>query len=99
MSDDVHVSDVEMREVATPLHLATTGPSMIGNVSINRLKATGVYRSAASVESWSERPIERVDLRNWDVQFVGGFGPAKKKSRGRRECVFAPPAVSLRSAV
>ena len=77
--DDVQVSDVEMREVGTPLHLATTGakggPSTIGNVSIHRLKATGVYRSAASVESWSERPIERVDLRNWDVQFVGGFGP------------------------
>src|SRR4030095_10473402 len=47
--DDVHVSDIEMREVATPLHLATTGPSAIGNVSIHRLKATGVYRSGAAV--------------------------------------------------
>ena len=73
--DDVHVSDVQMREVATPLHLATTGPSAIGNVSITGLKASGVFRSAASLESWSERPIERVTLRNWDVQFVGGFGP------------------------
>jgi len=73
--DDVHMSDVEMRDVGTPLHLATTGPSAIGNVSITRLKATGVYRAAASVESWSERPIERVDLRDCDVQFVGRFGP------------------------
>jgi hypothetical protein len=73
--DDVHVSDIQMREVATPLHLVTKGKSAIGTVSIDRLKATGVYRSAASVESWSERPIERVDLRDWDVQFVGGFGP------------------------
>ncbi|HLB48240.1 MAG TPA: glycosyl hydrolase family 28-related protein [Anaerolineales bacterium] len=73
--DDVHISDVVMHDVGTPLHMAAKSPSTIGHVTIDRLSATGVYRAAASIESWAEQPIARVDLRDSSIQFVGGFGP------------------------
>jgi hypothetical protein len=73
--DDVHISDVVMHDVGTPLHIAAKTPSTISHVTIDRLSATGVYRAAASIESWSEKPVGRVDLRDSSIQFVGGFGP------------------------
>ena len=73
--DDVHVSNVTMHDVGTPLHLANKAPSTIGTVTFDRLTATGVYRAAASIESWSDKPIGRVDVRDSSIQFVGGFGP------------------------
>ena len=73
--DDVHISDVVMHDVGTPLHIAAKSPSTIGNVTIDRLSATGVYRAAASIESWAEEPIARVELRDSNIQFTGGFGP------------------------
>jgi hypothetical protein len=73
--DDVHISDAVMHDVGTPLHLAAKSPSSIGHVTIDRLSATGVYRAAASIESWAEQPIAKVDLRDSSLQFVGGPGP------------------------
>jgi hypothetical protein len=73
--DDVHISDVVMHDVTTPLHVVAKSPSTIGHVSIDRLSATGVYRAAASFESWAEKPIGRIDLRDSSIQFVGGLGP------------------------
>jgi Pectate lyase superfamily protein len=73
--DDVHISDVVMHDVGTPLHMATISPSTIGHVTIDRLSATGVFRAAASIESWADEPIARVDIRDSSIQFTGGFGP------------------------
>lgn len=73
--DDVRVSDVTMRDVGTPVHVANKPPSTIGRVSVDRLTATGVYRAAMSVESWATEPVGRFDLRDVMVEFVGGFGP------------------------
>jgi len=73
--DDVQVSDVVMRDVGTPLHLAAVSPSTIGRITIDRLTATGIYRAAASIESWVAEPIARVDIRDSSLNFVGGFGP------------------------
>jgi hypothetical protein len=70
--DDVQISDVVMREVTTPLHVAALPPSSIGHVTVDRLSATAVYRAAASFESWADKPIDRVDLRDSSIQFVGG---------------------------
>jgi hypothetical protein len=72
---DVQVSDVVMRDVGTPLHLAAVSPSTIGRITIDRLSATGIYRAAASIESWVTEPIARVDIRDSSLNFVGGFGP------------------------
>jgi hypothetical protein len=44
----------------------------VGNITISGLEATGVYRSAFSVESWSDSPITNVVLRNAHIEFVGG---------------------------
>ena len=73
--DDVHISNIVMHDVGTPLHLAAAVPSTIGRITIDRLTATGIYRAAASVESWANEPIARVELRDSTLQFVGGFGP------------------------
>ena len=73
--DDVQVSDVVMRDVGTPLHLVAQSPSTIGRITIDRLSATGIYRAAASIESWVAEPIARVDIRDSNLNFVGGFGP------------------------
>jgi polygalacturonase len=70
--DDVHISDITMHDVTTPLHLSTKPGSTVGTVTIDRLSATGVYRAAASIESWAEKPIERVSLRDVSLEFVGG---------------------------
>ncbi len=73
--DDVHVSNVTMRNVATPFHIATRSPSTIGRILIDHLTATGIYRAAGSVESWSALPIERFEMRDSMLSFTGGFGP------------------------
>jgi hypothetical protein len=73
--DELHISDIDMENVYTPLHLAAHAPSTIGDVTMERVRARGVYRAAISLESWSDEPIGHVSLRDWDVQFVGGRGP------------------------
>ena len=44
----------------------------VGKVTVSGLNATGVYRSAISVESWADEPITNVVLRNVQVEFAGG---------------------------
>src|SRR5678815_4889560 len=39
--DDVRISDVTMRDVATPFHIANKAPSTIGRITIERLNAEG----------------------------------------------------------
>jgi polygalacturonase len=80
--DDVRISSVTMDLVATPLHLANKSPSSIGRVTIDKLTATNVYRAAMSVESWSDTPIERVEIRNSNIEFTGGFGPVLSDPAG-----------------
>ena len=44
----------------------------VGRVTVNGLHATGVYRSALSIESWAEAPITNVVLRDVQVEYSGG---------------------------
>jgi hypothetical protein len=48
------------------------------SITISGLEATGIYRSALSVESWSDSPITNVVIRNAHLEFSGGgqFDPA-----------------------
>lgn len=78
--DDVLISDVTMRNVTTPLHLSIKPNNPAGNVTVERMSATGVYRAAVSVESWAEEPIERVVFRDVALEFQGG-GTADHASR------------------
>jgi hypothetical protein len=70
--DAVHVSNVTMHDVSTPLHFAVKEGNTVGRVSVDGLKATGAYRAAMSVEGWAKEPIGRVSLRDVGVEFTGG---------------------------
>jgi len=56
----------------------------VNRVTVTGLTATGVYRSALSVESWSEAPITNVVLRGASIEFSGGgkAGQAKEPVKG-----------------
>ncbi|HNY78947.1 MAG: right-handed parallel beta-helix repeat-containing protein [Sedimentisphaerales bacterium] len=70
--DDVLISDVTMRNVATPLHFTMKAGNTADHITVTRLSATNVYRAACSVESWAETPFENVVFRDVDVEFEGG---------------------------
>jgi hypothetical protein len=69
--DDLHIADVDMRDVAAPVHVVAKPSSTIGHVTVERLSASGVYRAAMSFESWTGEPIGRVDLRDVTIRYAG----------------------------
>jgi hypothetical protein len=70
--DDVLLADNTMHNVASPVTLWIKPGNTAGRITINRLAATGVYRSALSAESWGESPITNLVVRNASVEFDGG---------------------------
>ena len=73
--DEVFIADNVMENVASPVTLWTKPGNPVGTVTISGLNATGVYRSAFSVESWADSPVTNVVLRNVHVEFTGGGKP------------------------
>lgn len=70
--DEVFVANNVMRDVASPVTIWTKAGNPVGRIIIAGLHATGVYRSALSVESWSDIPITNVVVRNASIEFSGG---------------------------
>lgn len=70
--DEVEISNITLHNVTTPLHLSLKPGNTAGRISISNLTATGIYRAAASIESWAQTPIESVILRNCNLEFEGG---------------------------
>jgi hypothetical protein len=70
--DDVLLADNTMKGVASPVTIWTKTGNPVGRVSVLGLHATGVYRSALSVESWADAPITNVVFRGVSVEFAGG---------------------------
>jgi hypothetical protein len=70
--DDVLISRVTMDRVASPVTLWTKPGNTVGRVTVTDLNATGVYRSALSIENWSDSPISNVVVRNSHIEFAGG---------------------------
>lgn len=70
--DDVFISDVAMTNVTTPFHFMMKPGNTAGRITVTRASATGVYRAACSVESWSETPFKDVVFRDVDIEFEGG---------------------------
>ncbi len=70
--DDVLLANNTMRGVASPVTIWTRGNNPIHHVTVAGLNATGVYRSALSVESWADAPIKSVVIRDAHVEFTGG---------------------------
>jgi len=83
--DDVLISRVTMHNVASPVTLWTKPGNPVGRVTVNGLNATGVYRSAMSVESWADAPITNVVFRNVSTEFAGGG-----KAEQARQAVKGP---------
>lgn len=83
--DAVVISDVTMRNVATPLHFMLKPGNTAGRITVDRVTATGLYRAACSVESWAETAFSNVVFRDVSLEFDGG-----QADREAREPVKAP---------
>jgi hypothetical protein len=68
--EDVHISDVTMENVACALHVSIREGNTADRLTFERLKATGVYSSAVSLESWAEQPIGEVTLRDIQIEYT-----------------------------
>ncbi|MBN2594319.1 MAG: right-handed parallel beta-helix repeat-containing protein [Sedimentisphaerales bacterium] len=73
--DDVTISDVTMHNVSTPFHFTLKSGNTAGNIVINRVTATGVYRAASAIESWAETKFMNVVFRDVTVEYKGGGTP------------------------
>lgn len=89
--DGVKVSNVTMHDVTTPLHFSVKEGNTVGRVSVDGLKATGVYRAAMSVECWAKEPIGHVSLRDVSAEFTGGGTEELAKTQVRQPGVDARP--------
>lgn len=88
--DDVFISHNTMRAVASPVTVWTKPGNPVGRVTISGLDATGVYRAALSVESWSDLPITNLVVRGARIEYAGG-GKAEQATQPVR-----PPGVDVR---
>jgi hypothetical protein len=70
--DDVVLSNNVMHNVASPVTLWTKPGNTVGHVTVQALRATGVYQSALSAESWADTAITNIDFRDVQVDFTGG---------------------------
>ncbi len=82
--DDVFIAHNVMEHVASPVSIWIKPGNTVGKITISGLDATGVYRSAFSIESWADTPITNVVLRGVRAEFAGGSQawPAKDKVQG-----------------
>ncbi|HUT46566.1 MAG TPA: hypothetical protein VMX36_09790, partial [Sedimentisphaerales bacterium] len=70
--DDVLISDVTMHNVSTPFHFTLKSGNTAGNIIVNRVTATGVYRAASAVESWAQTKFTNVVFRDVTIEYKGG---------------------------
>jgi polygalacturonase len=70
--DNVLIANNTMHNVASPVTIWTKPGNPVGRITVSGLNATEVYRSALSVESWSDLPLTNVVLRNAAIEFAGG---------------------------
>jgi hypothetical protein len=70
--DDVLLANNTMHRVASPVTVWTREGNPVNRVTLSGLEATGVYRSALSVESWAAAPITNMVVRNARIEFAGG---------------------------
>jgi hypothetical protein len=90
--EDVLISDVTMKNVASPVTVLLKRPdNTADNIIITDLTATGVYRAAASVESWCETACGRVVFRDNSIEYEGGGTTKQAKEPPRK------PGVDVRT--
>lgn len=79
--DDVLISDVTMHNVSSPFYFSLKPGNAAGRIVVNRVTATGVYRAASSVESWSDTAFANVVFRDVTIEYTGG-GTKEQASMG-----------------
>jgi len=72
--EQVSISQATMHNVTTPLFCVVKPGNTVRDIRVAGLKATGVYLTASSFESWAEAPIESVSLTDVWVEFRGDGG-------------------------
>ena len=88
--EDVLISDVTMKNVASPVTVLLKRPgNTIDDITITGLTATGVYRAAASVESWCKTACGRVVFRDASIEYEGGGTAEQAKASPRKPGVDA----------
>ena len=63
---------------------------------ITNLDASGVYRSALSFESWAEKPLTRVVVRNARVEFSPDSAHGAETAHGSEHNAVNAPGVDVR---
>lgn len=91
LTDDVLFSNITMHNVSTPFHFSMKKGNTAGTVTVNRVTATGVYRAAASVESWAETPFTNVVFRDVTLEYKGGGTPEQARMQVKSPGVDARP--------
>lgn len=89
--DEVVIENNVMSDVASALTLCAMPGNTVGRITVDGLRATGVYRAALSVESWAENPIDQVVLRRVRIEYAGGGSTIQA---GRN---IPPPKIDPRS--
>ncbi len=92
--DDVLISGVTMHRVASPVTVWTKPGNTLGRITVSRLDATGVYRSAVSVENWTDQRQGTFVLRDVNVDFDGGGTAEQAKTPVSKPAVDARPLPS-----
>lgn len=67
--EDVLVRDVTMNNVACALHVSTRPGNTADRLTFKNIEATDVYSAAVSFESWAEKRIDEVTVRNLKVKY------------------------------
>ena len=70
--EDVSARDLTMRDVSCAFHVVVRAGNTARGLTFERVKATGVYRAAASVESWGEPTFADVVFRDVQIEYTGG---------------------------
>ncbi len=91
LMDDVLLANNTMRDVTSPVTIWTKPGNPVNRITVSGLNATGVYRSALSIESWAEAPITNVVLRDAHIEFAGGGNAEETKRPVRGPGVDARP--------
>ncbi|WP_148372771.1 glycoside hydrolase family 28 protein [Bacteroides bouchesdurhonensis] len=69
--DDIHIHDVEIKKVATPLMIVLNEENEAGRILVEKVKASAIGWSASSVESWCGGYFEEVVFRDISVEYIG----------------------------
>ncbi len=94
--EDVHISDVTMRNVACALHVSIRQGNTAGRITVERLKATDVYSQALSVESWTDEAVGQVTLEDIDIAYTpDAFNDPRMEGKPQVQVPIHQPGVGV----